>query len=289
MSADFELTGNVELDERQREINGVLPSDFLSYIKQSTESLGDLLEVFPTFARLESAFEGVYRELRETKVVDINKPAIWYIYNMGLIVKTAEKCFSIDLHHRRAHELAPLLDFALITHNHGDHYTMPFLSAMDEVQGKTIIQNFFENSGAVHGNQCGFIKEEEHEFNFGSIKVITGCCDHNPKLVKFTIPFEIHIGDFTLFHSGDCFNHNQLHPTRQPDLWVLHPYCGMDPLKGCREMNHPPKRIVIAHLQELAHARDMWRWTFADGLRVKNSLIKAGYDAIMPLWGERLM
>lgn len=286
MTDDFVQTGDNELDERQREINGVLPSDFLSYVRSSAESVGELVGAFPTFARLEDAFENVYRELRETEVCDINKPAIWYLYNMGLIVKTSENCFSIDLHHRRAAELAPFLDFALVTHNHGDHYTMPFLSAMD---GKTIVQNFFENNVASHGNQCGFVTEDSREFNFGSIKVITGCCDHNPKLIRFTIPFEVHIGDFTLFHSGDCFNHRELHLRRQPDLWVLHPYCGMNPLLACREMALPPKRVVVAHLQELAHARDMWRWTYADGLKIKQSLMDAGYDAVMPLWGDRLM
>ena len=67
------------------------------------------------------AFEKVMREVKATAVTG-DVPAIWSVYNMGYIVKTRESLFSIDLNHRRGTEFAPMLDFALITHNHGDHW-----------------------------------------------------------------------------------------------------------------------------------------------------------------------
>ncbi len=85
--------------------------------------------------RLEDAFDKVRREVRGTTVGDV--PAVWMLYNMGVVVKTREAVFSIDLHHRRAAELAPLLDFALITHNHDDHWRQDFYRAMDRA-GKTV-------------------------------------------------------------------------------------------------------------------------------------------------------
>ena len=58
-------------------------------------------------------------------------PAVWSVYNMGYIVKTRRSLFSIDLVHRRDAEFAPLLDFALITHNHGDHWRKGFYGAVN--------------------------------------------------------------------------------------------------------------------------------------------------------------
>ena len=50
-----------------------------------------------------------------------------------------------------------------------------------------------------------------------------------------------------------------------------------------------PKTAVIAHLQELGHAKGRYRWTYRDGLDEKAQLEAAGISARMPLWGERLV
>ena len=76
---------------------------------------------------------------------------IWYLYNMGVIVKTKKSLFGIDVHHRRAAELAELLDFALVTHGHGDHFSYPLFHAMTEKLGKTVVQNFNHKGKAVNG------------------------------------------------------------------------------------------------------------------------------------------
>ena len=74
---------------------------------------------FVALERLEAAAEKVLREAREAAVHDV--PAVWSVYNMGYVVKTRESLFAIDLVHRRDAEFAPMLDFALVTHNHRDH------------------------------------------------------------------------------------------------------------------------------------------------------------------------
>ena len=286
-----EPTGDQELDARQAEIDAITPSDFAAYWKPGVqlepERLSEAVAKFPVLGRLEAAFDKVFREVKETAVTDIDHPAIWYVYNMGLVIKTPKTLFSIDLHHRRAEEFAPLFDFALITHNHNDHYTERFKVAMDRGQRKPVVNNFFDNYGVKDRALGGYTRAQMKIFQYGDVKIITGLCDHNSYLIDYTTPFEVRVGNFTLFHSGDCSNHAKLHVFRQPDMWVLHPRCGMNPAQACAEAIHP-KLVVIAHLQELGHTKGRYRWTYRDGLDVKAQIEAAGFAAKMPLWGERL-
>jgi L-ascorbate metabolism protein UlaG (beta-lactamase superfamily) len=206
---------------------------------------------------------------------------------MGLIVKTPKTMFSIDLHHRRAEDFAPFLDFALITHNHGDHYTERFKEAMDRVQRKPVVNNFFCNYGVKDRNLGGYTRAKRKVLEYGDVKVITGLCDHNWYLIDYTTTFEVHIGNFTLFHSGDCCSHAKFDLVRRPDMWVFHPHCGMKAAVACQAAVHP-KMAVIAHLQEMGHAKGRYRWTYRDGLNQKTEIEAAGFAARMPLWGERL-
>ncbi len=284
-------TGDAALDARQAEIDAVTPQEYKSYLNGglsiAPERLAEMTSRLPALARLEAAFGKVFAEAKETAVNDIDHPAIWYVYNMGLVVKTPKTLFSIDLNHRRAEEFAPLLDFALITHNHSDHYTERFKVAMDRGQHKTVVNNFFDNYGVHDRKFGGYTRAPSKTFLLGDVKVITGLCDHNDYLIDYTTPFEVHIGSFTLYHSGDCCSHAKLKPTRRPDMWVFHPRCGMDAVKGCREAVRP-RLAVIAHLQEMGHHKDRYRWTYRDGLNEKARLETAGFAAKMPLWGDRI-
>ena len=272
MAQSHELTGDADLDLRQSEIDEVTPKDFTSYWKMgSSVQPSEILAYtsrFKAIGRLENAFDQVFDEARATVVTDINRPAIWYLYNMGLIVKTPKTMFSVDLHHRRAEDFAPFLDFALITHNHSDHYTERFKDAMDRIQRKPVVNNFFCNYGVKDRTLGGYTRAKRKEFLYGDVKVITGLCDHNWYLIDYTTTFEIHIGDFTLFHSGDCCSHAKFDLIRRPDMWVFHPHCGMKAAVACQETVRP-KLAVIAHLQEMGHAKGRYRWTYRDGLNQK--------------------
>jgi len=286
-----EQTGDAELDARQREVDAITPAEFAAYWHPGTslapEALAAAAAAYPVLGRLEAAFDKVVREVRETAVDDASRPAVWYVYNMGLVVKTPKTLFAVDLHHRRAEELAPLLDFALITHNHDDHYTERFKVAMDRGQHKPVVNNFFDNYGVRDRRFGGYTRAKSKTFQFGDVRIIAGLCDHNSYLIDYTTPFEVQIGGFTIYHSGDCCSHEKLGVSRRPDMWVFHPRCGMDAAKGCAEAIRP-KLAVIAHLQEMGHAKGRYRWTYRDGLDEKAKIEAAGFAARMPLWGERL-
>ena len=225
-------------------------------------------------------------EVERTQVAD--RPAVWFVYNMGFVVKTAKSLFAVDLHHRRAELLAPKLDFALITHNHGDHYTDLFYNAMNNGERKTVVSNFKDNYGAHRfAGRVGGYTRAVKTFEFGDVKVRTTLTDHNAYLIDFTTAFEITIGDFVIYHSGDCANAEKLRPEcPNPDLWMFHPRCGMKPVDGARAVN--PKMAVVAHLNELGHAKNRWRWTWADGERARQELAEAGFNAVVPVWGDRI-
>ena len=272
----------------QSEIDEVTPQDFGAYLVGERDASGRARKA--ALRRLDEAFDKVLKEVRETVVTD--KPAIWLVYNMGVIVKTRETCFSIDLKHRRAPEIAPLLDFALITHNHGDHYTEELYRAMNGV-GKTVISNFKDNYGAADWRkggkywEAGGYTRAEKTFKLKDVEIRTALTDHNPYLVDFTTAFEVHVGKYTIYHSGDCSNVAKLNPTRRPDLWIVHPYCGTKVEIGVEKMK--PRLTVMAHLNEFGHARNRWRWTWEDGFKAEAKAEAAGGKAIVPTWGARLV
>ena len=239
--------------------------------------------------RLDAAFEKVMREIRETEVGDV--PAVWAVYNMGVVVKTRESLFSIDLHHRRAVELAPLLDFALITHNHDDHWRQDFYRAMDRAH-KTVVSNFLDNYGAADWRKGGSDWHRDGGFRAGEatlrvrdVEIRTSLVDHNDYLIDFTTAFEIRVGNWTLYHTGDCGkgSEGKLRASN-PDLWVFFPGCGINVEEAVRRVR--PKHLAFGHLWELGHksgrlTAPLLRNAFAAARR-------AGVEPVLALWGEKL-
>ena len=267
------------LDTWQKQTDRVSASVFDRYFRDgNTRRLAAL-------RRLEDAFDKVLREVRETTVGDV--PAVWMLYNMGVVVKTRESLFSIDLHHRRAAELVPLLDFALITHNHDDHWRQDFYRAMDRA-GKTVVSNFLANYGPVDWRRtdadCGFTRARK-TFRIRDVEIRTSYVDHNSYLIDFTTAFEVRVGKWRLYHTGDCGTGSEpkLRACR-PDLWVFFPGCGIDVEAAVRRVR--PKRLAFGHLWELGHksgrlTAPLLRNAFAAARR-------AGADPVLALWGERL-
>jgi len=277
-----------DLEVFQKELDAITPKDYTAFQLPGME-LPDAdrlaaYAAFPGLKRYDLAFDKVFAEIQSTAVTD--KPAVWFVYNMGIIVKTPQALFTVDVNHRQATRLEPILDFALITHNHHDHYSDRFLDAVDRA-GKTVISNFDDNYGAYFAKRMpgGFTRAKK-TFNLKDVTIKTSLSDHNPYLIDFTTAFEISIGDYTIYHSGDSQNIDKLNPTRTPDLWIVHPRCGLKVADGIQKFH--PKKTVIAHLFELGHAVNRWRWRVADGQAELKKAEEAGGAAVMPLWGDRL-
>lgn len=267
------------LDLWQRETDQVKPEVFEAYLRGEVPAAD-----YVSLTRLEEGFEKV---LREIDTADVSAhPAVWMVYNMGVIVKTRESLFSIDLMHRRAEELAPRLDFALITHNHSDHYRNGFYRRMNRA-GKTVISNFLDNYGVKDWKNEGGFTRAKKTFRIRDVEIRTSLVDHNAYLIDFTTAFEIRVGDWLLYHTGDCGVASKLHTTwGRPDLWVFFPGCGIDVAEA--ERNVRPKQMSFGHLWELGHRYG--RLTTPMVRTAQKKALDAGTQNLtVPLWGERIV
>ncbi len=256
----------------------VAPEDYKAYYKD-----GDTRN-FAALKALEHAFDKVKREVAET-IVGSDAPAVWSIYNMGYIVKTRHATFSIDLKHRRAKEFAPLLDFALCTHAHGDHFDGDFLRAMDSA-GKKIVSNFHANNGA----EVSGLMKGENILHIKDISIRTFSVDHasEPWGIDFTTAFEIAIGGFRLLHTGDCRPSNDKLAVKwgAPDLWLLFPMSGLDIADAMRRIH--PKRVVFGHLWELGHKQTKGRAHKWHINRAMPPALANCPDISVGFWGDRI-
>lgn len=269
-----------DIDQWQRETELVSAESYREYMRDgNTRSLVSL-------EKLESAFERVLDEISKTVIVDT--PAVWSVYNMGYLVKTKESLFSIDLIHRRAIELADKLDFALITHNHSDHCDIELYKKLNSA-GKTVMSNFLDNYGA-HSKRNensiggGFVMGEK-TFRIKDVEISTSLVDHNKYLLDFTTAFEIRVGNWKLYHTGDCGVADKLkiHNT-PPDVWTFFPGCGIKVATAIKKIQ--PKKVVFGHLWELAHSSSR-----LDAPLIKRALKKAksvNANVEVAFWGDRI-
>ena len=282
-----------ETDSRQREalqdqmqliINTIPKFEFDTFDAEYTEAAMDnaIRPDNPVFCFYDQVLERLLTDIPQTQV----KPgtvAIWYLYNMGFVIKTPTTCFGIDIHHRFAIKLEPLLDFMLVTHNHNDHYNIPLFRKMT-ANNKLIVSNFFPNRG--------FTKAVSHTHEINDITIHCGESDHNERIRKFTMPMEIicPTGDkkFVFFTSGDTSNHNFLQKHSDAiDLYAVHPRNAMSAIEAARRLN--AKTTLIVHLQELGHEVGQARWEFQVGRDELAIFRENGFGAYVPFWGEKLL
>lgn len=267
------------LDVWQRETDLVTAEIFSQYYADG------MTRGFKSLEKLEAAFEKVFKEAQSAEVTDT--PAVWSVYNMGYIVKTREALFSIDLVHRRAAEFAPLLDFSLVTHNHNDHYHSGLYRAMNSSR-KLVVSNFLDNYGAHSWSSktTGGFTRAEKEFRIKDVTIRTSLVDHNDYLVDFTTAFEIRVGDWKLYHTGDCSVPDKIGTKwGAPDLWLFFPMGALNVSAAVERVR--PKRIVIGHIWELAHSSG--RLTTPMVRRAIANASPFCPDVTAGLWGDRLI
>lgn len=212
--------------------------------------------------------------------------ALWHLYNMGYVVKTPSHTFGIDLKHRDAEMLAPMLDFLCITHNHQDHVSMPLVNAMAEA-GKPVYSNFLEVGVRVASGDV--LRPAD------GIEINATVVDHNPKLTDFVVDYEIDCGADTgnkvILHLGDSRNWEQLRKTRPIDILIPHLAVGLDMPKAVEKL--APRLVLMSHVMELSHPVDRWRWSYPYGLARCRDLCDAlglpSERVLLPVWGEKIV
>ena len=262
----------------QRSVDRLRAAEFGEYFRSNADEARKWEEERAILRYLNASFEKAIGEIKETTVPE-GSVVLWHIYNMGYVVKTPTQAFAIDIKHRRAAELVPLIDFLLVTHKHGDHYTDAFCNAVAEA-GKPVVTNFIDNEWKT--------PEEGREYVFGDCAIKTRLVDHNARLVKFVTTYEIDCGpksgNFVIFHVGDACNVNQLKAEAPIDAFIPHLAVGLDVPKAVNE-TLKPKSTLLSHILELGHAIDQWRWSYAYGY---DACKKCANDSvILPVWGEK--
>ena len=271
----------------QTALDFISPEHYICFCRNewTPGKLEKLYAKHPGLYWYEAAFEKVLNEVKN-ETVSPGEVKLWLVYNMGYVVKTPTHCFSIDLHHRRAGELVPFLEFALVTHNHRDHYTQDFLAAMNAA-GKKVYSAFFASYG-------GYSKDPERELCLAddlTLRIFES--DHNIHLRRFVTPFEIVCGTgderCVIFHSGDSCNAKQLRPrSEKVDFHMVHPRVGLDVRESARDTVKPAVTL-ISHLLEFHHKFDKWRWSFSDGYTEAEKVRSVGKKAFVPMWGEKIV
>ena len=272
----------------QRAIDHMAESrDFLSGLNSQTpQNRIDAIHArFPVMRWYDRAFDRVFEQFMSTKVTG-DTPAVWYIYNMGILVKTKSCAFGIDIFHRQDMRLVEHLDFLLVSHNHGDHRDLRMLNAMSAVD-KPVISNF-------HLCNRWYCREFDKTFKFKDITIHTVAADHQKWLPWAVTTFEVVCGEgpnaYTIFHSGDCNRVDHLKPKGKPDIFMGHCAIGLDFLKAARE-TMPAKLFVTLHHQELGHIHGKYRCVAFENepLQRVRGLREAGFKAAMPVWGDRIV
>lgn len=225
------------------------------------------------------ALDKLLAEIPATKVRK-GEVAVWQLYNMGYVVKTQTQCFGIDLYHKHAERLAPMIDFMMITHNHADHYSKALVAELER-QGKPVYSNFLDNGHKVTTGD---------EFTVGNISVKVTTVDHNATLKNFVNTYEVNCyatkgKPYVFFFTGDAHNYEQLNPTVKVDTFVPHLAVGLNMAEAVKKIN--PTTVLMSHILELGHAITKWRWSYEYGINECEKLQREG--VCLPVWGEKLV
>ena len=225
------------------------------------------------------ALEKLLTEIPASKVKK-GEVAVWQLYNMGYVIKTKTQCFGIDLYHKYAEKLVPMIDFLLITHNHGDHHDKHLVAEMEK-QGKPVNSNFLNNGHKV---------TTDDSFTIGNISVKVTTVDHNATLKNFVNTYEVNCyagkrKDYVMFFTGDAHNYQQLNPTGKVDVFIPHLAVGLNMAEAVKKIN--PTEVLMSHILELGHAITKWRWSYEYGINECVKLQRPG--VYLPVWGEKIV
>jgi hypothetical protein len=262
---------------------------FKEYLSSGEQAAAGMERNHPILTCYRQAFDRVLDEAARTRV-ERGTAAVWLLYNMGLVVKTPTGCFGVDLNHRLAEKLEPLLDFLCVTHNHGDHTSVELMDAM-RARGKPVLSNFYRKDG----KHCS---TEPANHQIGTFSIRTALADHNEKLPRFITMFRVDCGadagGFSLLHCGDAnFTPSQFEPVQGPVGLLVLRYGApeenriLDAPPGAGQVR--PVCALLSHVIELRHDIEKSPRRRTLDYALANIAQIHSRQTLLPFWGEKLI
>lgn len=259
------------------------PADYQSYTMSwgKDDAALALEKEHPALYYLQKATAHALDDISNTKVKQ--GLAIWHIYNMGYVFKTADACFGIDIHMRESERLADILDFLLITHEHSDHSSGALIDSMIAAQ-KPVITRWRDGTTII---------DKPSDFKFGNCRVKVDIGDHHYKqldqrnnMLMFQVDCGKSANNYTIYHSGDGSNFRKMTPDQKVDIFIVHVEVGMSVKDAIGHIK--PRMTLVSHVLELRHRPkppNAWRWSFNSAFdRIRNI---PENEATVLTWGER--
>ena len=274
-----------DLETLQHAVNMTSGADAGKFARDGADDA--LFAKAPALAIINAGIDRAIREVPGTVVAE-GSVAVWYLYDMGFIVKTpGGTVFGIDVSCPRDDEIADLLDFALVTHNHDDHASARLLKAMQRKggfsSGKPVVSAFMYTP---------YVARFPKTFTFGDCTVETGVSDHNPYWTDSMTPYKVTCGKgpnaVTLLHHGDGWDARQLAHFGHVDIAIVHvwPWDSHNGQETARVLR--PDLLVLSHAQELTHGFGPGRWSW-EQCEQEAELATDAKQVICPIWGEKFV
>jgi L-ascorbate metabolism protein UlaG (beta-lactamase superfamily) len=264
-------------------------------------------------------------EIRTT-VVPEGSMRVWYIYNMGVVIKTHNATIGIDVagtyEAPDIEEVGGLLDLLVITHPHSDHLDAKVAATAAKVGAKIVVAD--EKAKIVHSTTTSIIRDPEGtglaELLAGSelasdaligvepwstieidgIKITAIPATHTSTTLDVPVDwFYIEASGFGILHTGDGY-----FPDERPDLtgkrvdlYLVH-YVDEIFAEDYYELAPQSRVMVPLHLHELGHGEDITSYAmYVNALeQEKNGHLwlehmtpqDTGIDYTPMIWGENM-
>ncbi|MDR2675385.1 MAG: hypothetical protein LBC18_11130 [Opitutaceae bacterium] len=262
---------------------------FKEYLAAGGQAAAGMEQGSPILYCYRRAFDRVVDEVGGT-TAGRGTAVVWLLYNMGIVVKTPSGCFGVDINHRLAEKLEPLLDFLCVTHNHGDHKSVELMDAM-RARGKPVLSNFYQKDDK-------HFSKEPADYTIGAFSIRTAIADHNEKLPRFITMFRVDCGadsgGFSLLHCGDSnFIPSQFGPVQGPVALLVLRYGApeenrvLDAAPGGGGVR--PVCAMLSHVIELRHDIHKSPRRRTLDYAMDNTSKMHCPQTILPFWGEKLI
>lgn len=288
------------------------------YAKKSVNGTGFSTRIY---SLIKIRLDAVLKEIPNTKVPK-GKVKIWYIYNMGVIIKSEDKTIAIDLGSHDIYsnmaDFTKYMDVLLFTHPHGDHLDLSILKEALKNNITVIIPGDkvkFDETNQLVKDPTGedlvsFIKRRNNidSSNLISLKpqepttikgvnitaypsnhmYIPGLNEDPNGISPFPVNwYYINLSGVTILHMGDGdyrFDYTPDFPNKKIDVFITH---NNDPNMNDNLFKLVPnaKTILPLHVWELSHGSGIVNY-----MNYKTILDDHSNSKFIPLiWGESLL